>query len=75
MATERPKCICRALQRRIVEGEAGVTWEYFHCTTEAERQEVDQWLVEIQHPLAFRAGTAESRFRAIVAELHAAISA
>lgn len=44
-----------------------VNWAYFHMMHPKTRDELDKALTEIQHPLAYEAGTNESRFK----KLHA----
>lgn len=61
----RPYIVTAAIER------GDWAWVWFHGSTSGERTDVDRWLVETSHPLASQAGTAEHRFRAIVAELRA----
>lgn len=42
-----------------------VVWAYHHVLTPHDRKEMDRLLVEIKHPLAYLAGTNESRFRTL----------
>jgi len=44
-------------------------WVYFHFWTSADCMNMDQWLVQVKHPLAYTAGTNEYRFRRIIAEI------
>jgi hypothetical protein len=45
------------------------SWVYIHFWTSIDRVNLDQWLVRLNHPLAYRAGTNEDRFRQIIAEI------
>lgn len=47
------------------------TWTFFRCMTQEEKDAVDRWTVEVQHPLAFQPGTREYRFRRLVKEAQA----
>ena len=50
-------------------------WVYFHGMLPRDREAFDAYLVAIKHPLAFEAGTNESRFRAFVETEAEAIAA
>lgn len=65
---EIPKLVVDALERYRAEGNRGVDWADMHAT-QAERDAVDAWLVAQGHPLAMKAGTQETRLKAIVREL------
>src|SRR6185436_6395272 len=68
----KPLCIQTAIDR-IHTGEsvdAACNWVWQWLTSE-DRNSVDAYLVEIQHSLAFEAGTQEGRYKAIVRELTA----
>lgn len=55
---------------RVAQGDgAGAAWVFHRCMDAADRDAFDAALVSVEHPLAFEAGTCESRFRAYVAEL------
>lgn len=55
---------------RIIHGDRdGATWTFFHCMTQAERDDFDRALVAAKHPLAARASSQEQRFGAYVTEL------
>jgi len=57
-----------AVRRFKQEGGRGTDWVWFQLGA-AERESIDRHLVATEHPLCFLAGTAESRFRLLVAEL------
>lgn len=42
-----------------------VAWAYHHVLTPHDKAEMDRLLVEIKHPLAYLAGSNESRFRTL----------
>lgn len=44
-------------------GRRGVEDVFFRQMTQKDRDELDRYLVEIKHPLAFQAGTQEDRFK------------
>ena len=54
-----------ARRRHQREGRRGASWT-FHNMTSIEQELFDQWLVEIDHPLAQTAGTTEQRFLRLV---------
>lgn len=58
--------ITAAAQRALIYGDAEIV-NYFHRNMDAAaRLKFDGHLVQIQHPLAWEAGTPESRFRRYV---------
>lgn len=66
--SEIPQSIQDAVNRFKIEGGRGVDWVYMQMG-KAERDSVDSWLIKQKHPLAYQAGTQESRFKDIVSEL------
>ena len=65
-----PDIVSRTVKQIRASGEVSYTsWVWFHASVAAERAEVDTYLVAIQHPLAFQAGTPETRFRKLVDEV------
>lgn len=64
-----PRVVQRALDGIRATGDDYATWVWFQASTSAEREAVDHYLVEIQHPLSMEAGTAERRFRRLVDEV------
>ena len=66
----RPTIIDKALSRAKTEGvDSAVSWIWFFDSDSTERNAVDKWLVDTQHPLAMQPGIQTDRFRAIVKEL------
>ena len=62
--------------QRVIGGERdGAGWTFHRIMDDTDRKAFDDALVSINHPLAFEAGTCESRFRAYVAELVKIIAA
>ena len=59
-----------AHRRHQRDGRRGASWTVHHMTA-IERELFDQWLAEIDHPLAHIAGTAEQRFLRLVDSLAA----
>jgi len=57
--------VTEAVQRYKLEGRRGIDWTFDHMSTE-ERLAFDLWLVKMEDPLAWQAGTTEHRFRARV---------
>lgn len=64
-----PAAVYRAVERYKREGERGVDWVFFQDMTQADRDDVDRWLVSVKHMLAYLPGTQENRFRSLVMEL------
>lgn len=62
-----PSCLDRQLYLATYENGRFIHEAYFHLSL-AECGLIDRWLVEIEHPLAFQAGTQESRIIALVKE-------
>lgn len=61
-----PRCVSYAVARYKQEGERGISWTWFHGTSDADRKAFERFLVRDGHPLAYEAGTAEWRFREYV---------
>ena len=47
----------------------GAAWVFFQDMNKSDREHFDAALIDANHPLAFQAGSQESRFRAYVQEL------
>lgn len=62
--------VCRYLRavQNGRQGDSEIDWVWFHCSTQDERDRVEQWLVETEHGLAYIAGTPKLRFRLLVKE-------
>lgn len=58
-----------ASQRYKQEGPRGADWTWFQGMTAEERLAFDLFLVKMGDPLAYQAGTPESRFRARVGRM------
>jgi len=65
-----PVLAAAAVDRFRREGERGIDWVWLWAPAE-QRAAVDDWLVRTRHPLAYQAGTPESRFRQLVREITA----
>ena len=50
---------------------ADLDWTMFRVWNTEDREQFDQYLVNINHPLAWRAGTWEDRMRAYHEQAHA----
>lgn len=61
-----PPYVMSAVSQYLYEGTRGLDWTWFHVMSEADRKGFDKFLVSIQHPLAYEAGTPESRFKRFV---------
>jgi|HubBroStandDraft_1064217.scaffolds.fasta_scaffold01033_19 hypothetical protein len=64
-----PKIVQDAAERIRRGDKQGAEWVYFQGSNRAELKAVDQHLVEIQHPLAFQAGSQLDRFRSYAWEI------
>ena len=64
---ESPVCIDHGVAHYKTYGNCNHV--YFHCMSNADRENVDRYLVAIHHPLAFEPGTNEIRYKALVKEL------
>lgn len=62
-----PSCLVKQLYLATYENGRFIRSAYFHLSL-AECKLIDQWLVEIEHPLAYQPGTQESRIIALVKE-------
>lgn len=60
--------VASAIERFKREGTRGIDWEFSWCMMQGERDAFDRMLLATKHPLAYIAGTAESRFRQYVIE-------
>jgi hypothetical protein len=60
-----PQIVANAIAQHRTYGERGIDWAWFQAS-QSERDSVDRWLVTKGHPLAYEAGTLESRFRRLV---------
>ena len=49
-----------------VGGEKELSWAFFNCMTQENREEFDAALVEAEHPLAYEAGTTWGRFQKFI---------
>ena len=65
-----PSILHRALRAYGTYGTVGIDWTWDHSSRE-EHISVDNYLLAIKHPLAYRAGTAEGRFEYYTKELAA----
>lgn len=50
------------------EGERGLAWHWDRCVTAVQKEQMDHWLIEIKHPLAYQPGTREFRYRTVCKE-------
>lgn len=62
-----PEALRRNLYLAGYEGGKFIRDAFFRCSR-TELDQIDKWLVEIAHPLAFEPGTQESRIVALVKE-------
>lgn len=65
-----PKVLADCLYLAKYENGRFIADAYFRMT-QTNRDLIDRWLVEIEHPLAFQPGTQESRITALVREFGA----
>lgn len=67
-ADERPilDFVTEAVNRELQQGAAGALWVWHHVMTAKDRARFDLWLVKTQHPLAWEAGSPESRWRRLI---------
>jgi hypothetical protein len=70
MLSTMPKCLADSLYLAKYENGRFVSDAYFRLT-QADRNLIDRWLVEHEHPLAYQPGTQESRIVALVREFGA----
>ena len=56
------------MARRYVENGGDPSWCFFHTLSPYEKEAIDRHLVQTRHPLAFEAGTRESRFMQLAKE-------
>jgi hypothetical protein len=68
IAIKVPECLQRVVYLANYEKGRFIHDAYFRLD-QSECNLVDQWLVELEHPLAYQPGTQESRIVAIVKEL------
>lgn len=54
----------------LIKNAVDLSWVMYHVLSEQDREYFDKHLIETQHPLAFRAGTWETRMRAYYKETH-----
>ena len=66
---EPPNYLFEAIRCFEREGNVGLDWLWFHILSPGRRKEFDAWLVADKHPLAYQAGSAESRFRRVIKEM------
>lgn len=62
-----PECLVRSLYLKTY-ADGRFIHDAFFRMSQTERNSVDKWLVDVAHPLAFEAGTQESRIVALVKE-------
>lgn len=65
-----PKCLADNLYLAKYENGRFVSDAYFRIS-QADRNLIDRWLVEIEHPLAYQPGTQEFRIVALIREFGA----
>ena len=44
-------------------------WTYFMCWTSFDKELMDKWLVNVNHPLAYEPGTNERQFKTLMKEI------
>ena len=62
-------CLAEACTRFRADGTRGIDWTWFRSMTPDERLAFDTFLVKMGDPLAWQAGSPESRFRTRVTRM------